>query len=188
MPFPFSRLQPFLDHIPQIADSAWIHPSAQVIGNVHVGRESSVWCGVIIRGDVHNIRIGERSNIQDNSVLHVSQPSLADPAGAPLSVANDVTIGHGCILHGCQIGHACMIGMGSLVMDKAFIEPEVLLAAGSLVPEGKVLASGYLYLGRPAQQIRRLTGDEIAWLYYSAQNYVRLAAQYRTAEAPPGTL
>lgn len=184
-----SRLQPFLEHIPQLAENAWVHASAQIIGNVHIGRDSSIWCGTVIRGDVHHIRIGDRSNIQDNSVLHVSHPSLADPGGAPLSIANDVTVGHGCILHGCQIGHACMIGMGSIVMDKAFIEPEVLLGAGSLVPEGKVLNSGHLYLGRPAKLVRRLTGDEIAYLYYSAQHYMRLAAHYRLAEdAPPDLL
>ncbi len=176
------RLQAFLDHIPQISSSAWVHASATIIGKVRIGKDSSVWCGAVLRGDVHSIQIGERSNIQDNSVLHVSQPSLADPAGSSLVIGNDVTVGHGCILHGCQVGHASMIGMGCLVMDKVFIEPEVLLGAGSLVPEGKTLSSGNLYLGRPARLVRPLTADEIAYLYYSAQNYTRLAAQYRRDE------
>lgn len=178
-----SRLQNFHHHTPQLADSAWVHPGATVIGKVRIDKDSSIWCGTVVRGDVHSIQIGERSNIQDNSVLHVSHPSLADPDGSSLLIGNDVTVGHGCILHGCQIGHASIIGMGCLVMDKAFIEPEVLLGAGSLVPEGKTLASGNLYLGRPAKLVRQLTGDEIAYLYYSAQNYVRLAAQYRRDEA-----
>ncbi len=168
-----------MEHAPNLDSSAWVHASAQIIGQVHVGRNSSVWCGAVIRGDVHSIHIGLNSNIQDNSVLHVSHPTLADPGGAPLVIGDNVTVGHGCILHGCQVGHACLIGMGSLIMDKAFLEPEVLLGAGSLVTEGQTLDSGYLYLGRPAKRVRALSPDEIAYLYYSAQHYVQLAAQYR---------
>lgn len=179
----YAQVQAFMGHAPQMADTVWLHASAQVIGRVRIERNSSVWCGAVLRGDINSIQIGERSNIQDNSVLHVSHPTLSDPEGARLMIGNDVTVGHGCILHGCQIGHACVIGMGSLVMDKSFIEPEVLLGAGSLVPEGQTLKSGYLYFGRPVKQIRPLTADEIAWLYYSAQHYVRLAEQYQSQQS-----
>ncbi len=179
-----AHVQAFMGHVPRIADTVWLHASAQVIGRVSIERSSSVWCGAVLRGDVNTIQIGERSNIQDNSVLHVSHPTLSDPDGARLIVGNDVTVGHGCILHGCHIGHACVIGMGSIIMDKTFVEPEVLLGAGSLVQEGQTLKGGYLYFGRPAKQIRLLTADEIAWLYYSAQHYARLAEQYRSQELP----
>lgn len=175
---PNSPLQPYLAHTPQIDLRAWIHHSANIIGDVTVGEDSSVWCGVVIRGDVNHIRIGARTNVQDNSVLHVSHKTTSQPLGAPLIVGDDVTVGHGVILHGCRIGNACLIGMGGLIMDHVVVEPEVLIGAGSLVAEGKTLASGYLYLGRPAKAIRPLSAEEIANLYYSAQHYVQLAQRY----------
>src|SRR5690606_11617301 len=127
----------------------------------------SVWPGAVIRGDVNSIRIGRGSNVQDLSVLHVSHRSEWDPAGAPLVVGAHVTIGHRVILHGCTIGDECLIGMGSIVMDKAVLQQHVLLGAGSLVPEGRVLESGFLYLGSPAKKIRPLTEKEIAHFMYS---------------------
>jgi len=133
---------------------------------------------VVIRGDVNHIRIGARSNIQDNAVLHVSHRRAADPEGAPLIIGCDVTVGHAAILHGCTIGDECLIGMGSLVMDKAVLQPRVLLGAGSLVPERAVLESGWLYLGRPAWAVRRLTAEELDTFAYQAGNYVRLAREY----------
>ena len=178
--------QTYLNHTPKIAASAWLHDSAQVIGDVSLENDSSVWCNAVIRGDVNHIRIGARTNIQDNSVLHVSHKTALDPLGAPLVIGDDVTIGHGVILHGCQIGNACLIGMGSLIMDKAVVETQVLLGAGSLVAEGKTLASGYLYLGRPARQIRPLSAAEIAYFYDSAQHYMQLARHYRTSQASNG--
>lgn len=167
-----------MGHLPQMDGSVWWHPSAQIIGQVSLGCNSSIWCGAVIRGDVNSISIGDRTNIQDNSVLHVSHPTPSHPDGAALFIGNDVTVGHSCILHGCHIADASLIGMGCIVMDNARIESEVLLGAGSLVPEGQTLQSGYLYLGRPAKRIRPLTDEEIAYLYYSAQHYMRLAAQY----------
>ena len=164
--------------MPAIADSAWIHHSANVIGDVTVGDRSSVWCGVVIRGDVNHIEIGANTNIQDNSVLHVSHKTPLDPTGSPLFIGDNVTVGHGVILHGCEIGDACLIGMGSLIMDKVTIEPQVLVGAGSLVPEGKTLLSGHLYLGRPAKLIRPLTSDELAYFQYSADHYAALSAHY----------
>lgn len=173
-----SSIQAFLDRVPQLADGSWVHGSAQLIGDVTVGADSSIWCGAVVRGDVHHIRIGARTNIQDNSVLHVSHKTPRNPHGAPLIIGDDVTVGHGVILHGCTIGNACLIGMGSLIMDNAVLEPETLLGAGSLVAENSVLRSGFLYLGRPAKPVRPLSAEEIDYLYYSARHYVALARQY----------
>lgn len=173
-------LQPFLGRMPLLADGAWVHDSARLIGDVAVGADSSIWCGAVVRGDVHHICIGARTNIQDNSVLHVSHKTLRNPHGAPLIIGDDVTVGHGVILHGCTIGNACLIGMGSLIMDNAAIEPETLLGAGSLVAENTVLRSGFLYLGRPAKPVRPLSAEELDYLYYSARHYVALARQYGT--------
>lgn len=173
------NIQPFGKRIPQIAEGAYVHPAATVIGDVVIGEHSSVWPGAVIRGDVNLIRIGSNTNIQDLSMLHVSHKSSWDPAGAPLIIGSNVTIGHSVILHGCIIEDETLIGMGSIVMDKAVVQKHVLLAAGSLVPEGKVLESGYLYVGRPAKKVRALTVDEIAHLMYSANNYVLLKDQYQ---------
>ena len=166
------------DTAPRLSAGAWVHPSATVIGDVVLGENASVWCGAVVRGDVNAIRIGRDTNIQDLCVLHVSHRHPADPDGAPVAVGDRVTVGHGVILHGCAIGDECLIGMGSLIMDKAVLEPRVLLGAGSLVPEGKRLESGHLYLGRPAKQIRPLTPEEIAYFDYSAQHYVALQRSY----------
>jgi len=173
------NIQGFMTHFPQIAAGVYVHPAATVIGDVVIGENSSVWPGAVIRGDVNHIRIGKNTNVQDLSMLHVSHKSSADPAGAALTIGDNVTIGHAVILHGCTIADESLIGMGSLVMDKAVVQKHVLLAAGSLVPEGKVLESGYLYVGRPAKKIRALTADEIAYFMYSANNYVRLKNQYQ---------
>jgi carbonic anhydrase/acetyltransferase-like protein (isoleucine patch superfamily) len=163
---------------PELAEGVFVHPSAQVIGHVTIGASSSVWCGAVIRGDVNSISIGSATNIQDLSVLHVSHKTAKDPEGAPLVIGNRVTVGHSVILHGCTIQDECLIGMGSIIMDKAVLEPRVLLGAGSLVPEGKVLTGGYLYIGRPAKQLRPLTEEELAYFEYSAEHYVRLHRSY----------
>ena len=132
------------------------------------------------RGDVNRIRIGARANVQDGAILHVSRASARHPEGAPLRIGDAVTLGHGVILHGCAVHDECLIGMGALVMDHAVLEPRVLLGAGSLVPEGRVLQSGWLYVGRPAQPVRRLNEEELAAFARQADNYVRLAAEYLT--------
>ena len=163
---------------PSLAAGAWVHPRATVIGEVSLGADASVWPGAVIRGDVNRIAIGEASNIQDGSVLHVSHKTPANPAGGPLVVGARVTVGHTVILHACTIEDECLIGMGSIILDRAVIRKHVLLGAGSLVPEGRVLESGYLYLGRPARQVRELTADEIAYFNYSAEHYVQLARSY----------
>lgn len=163
---------------PQLGRDVFVHASATVIGHVELGDGVSVWPGVVIRGDVNHIRVGEGSNIQDNSVLHVTSPSPAHPEGSPLIVGRDVTVGHAVILHGCTIGDCCLIGMGAIVMDRAVLAGNLLLGAGSLVPEGKRLEPGWLYVGRPAKPVRPLSDEEIAGLKTHAEHYVALAAEY----------
>lgn len=171
-------IESYRDFTPQLGNSVFIHPTATVIGDVTIGDQASLWPNVVVRGDVNSIRIGPRSNIQDGSILHVSHRRASDPEGAPLILGRDVSVGHGVILHGCTIHDECLIGMGSLVMDKAVLEPRVLLGAGSLAPEGRVLQSGWLYLGRPAKQVRLLTSEELDYFAYLADGYVKLAGDY----------
>lgn len=171
-------IKAFLGMTPNLAQGVYVDDSAVVIGDVAIGADSSVWPLVAIRGDVNPIRVGARSNIQDNSTLHVTAPTNERPEGYPLIIGDDVTVGHGCILHACTIGSRCLIGMGSTVLDGAVIEDEVLLGAGSLVPPGKVLEGGYLWLGSPVKRIRALTETETAWLTRSATNYVALKNKY----------
>jgi len=172
------NISTFQSHSPEIGSAVYIHPTATVIGQVKLGNDVSIWPGTVIRGDVNSIAIGEGSNIQDLSILHVSHKSNADPEGAPLVIGKNVTVGHNVILHGCTIEDECLIGMGSIVMDKVVIQKHVLLAAGSLVPEGKVLESGFLYMGSPVKKVRALTDKEIAHLIYSANNYITLKNAY----------
>ncbi len=171
-------LRPFKHDFPQIGNDCYIDKQAVLIGNVSIGEESSVWPLVTIRGDVNSITIGRRTNIQDNSVLHVTHKSKDNPAGFPITIGDDVTIGHQVLLHGCTIGNKVLIGMGSVIMDGAIIEDEVLLGAGSLVPPAKLLKSGYLYMGSPARQIRKLTVEELGSLQDSATTYVELKNTY----------
>lgn len=163
---------------PQCGERVFVDPSAVVLGDVVLGDDSSVWPLVSVRGDMHRIRIGARTSVQDNSVLHITHAGPYNPDGFPLLIGDDVTIGHLAMLHGCTIGNRVLIGMGSMVMDGAVIEDDVVLGAGSLVPPGKTLASGYLYVGRPAKQVRPLTDKELAFFTYTAANYVRLKDQH----------
>ncbi len=176
-----SNIQSFQNHAPQLASSVYVHHSATVIGHVSCAENVSIWPGAVIRGDINFIRIGMGSNIQDCAVLHVNHQSAYDPAGSPLIIGNNVTIGHSVILHGCTIEDESLIGMGSIVMDKVIVQKNVLVAAGSLVPEGKVLESGYLYMGSPVKKIRALKADEIAFFMVSANNYIQLKNQYLQA-------
>ena len=171
-------IRDFETHQPQIADSAFVDDTAVVIGNVQVGEDASIWPLTVLRGDIHRISIGARSNIQDGSVLHVTHDSEYAPGGFALEVGDDVTVGHKVILHACTIGNHCLVGMGSTVLDGAVLQDYVMLGANSLVSPGKVLESGYLYLGSPARQARPLTDGERAWLDYSAKHYVDLKKRH----------
>ncbi len=175
-------IRPFDGKTPRIARDAWVDEQAVIIGDVEIGAGASIWPRTVVGGDIHFIRIGARTNIQDGSVLHVTHDSQFNPGGHPLVVGEDVTVGHNVTLHGCEIGHHCLIGMGAVVMDGAVIEPRVILAAGSLVPGGKRLDQGSLWRGSPARRVRELTKQELAFLDYSAKNYVRLAQRYRSSE------
>lgn len=172
----------YLDSLPVLAERCFIHASAQVIGDVHIGDDSSVWCNTVLRGDVNRIRIGHSSNIQDLSMGHVSHKSASKPDGSPLLIGNYVTIGHSVILHGCSIGDECLIGMGSIIMDDVVVPARTMVGAGSLVGPGKVLESGFLYMGRPAAKVRALTPEEIAYLRYSAEHYVRVKDNFLATE------
>ena len=162
----------YLNTTPVLGERVYLHPSCQVIGDVVIGDDSSVWCNTVLRGDVNCIRIGRGSNIQDLTMGHVSHKSASQPEGSPLIIGDYVTVGHSVILHGCTIGNECLIGMGSLIMDDVVIPDRVMIGAGSLVSPGKVLESGMLYMGRPAKAVRALTEEEIAYLRYSADNYI----------------
>jgi len=172
------NIQSFENSHPEIAPGVFVHASALVIGDVCIGSDSSVWPFTIVRGDVNSIRIGSNTNIQDNSVLHVTHDGPYKPGGYGLEIGDNVTVGHRVILHGCKVGNHCLIGMGATVMDGAVLEDKVLLGAGSLVTPGKKLESGYLWMGSPAKRARKLTDEEIESLEYSAQHYVRLKNRY----------
>ncbi|MDM5178925.1 gamma carbonic anhydrase family protein [Massilia sp. DJPM01] len=171
-------LSSYLDAHPRLGEETYIHASAQVIGDVTLGDHSSVWCNTVVRGDVNHIVVGRCSNIQDFVMCHVSHKHPNKPLGSPLVIGDYVTIGHNTILHGCTIGDECLIGMGAIVMDDVVISPRVMVGAGSLVPPGKVLESGYLYVGRPVRKVRALTEAELAFLKYSAEHYVRVKNNY----------
>lgn len=180
---PGMTLQPYLDTFPQLADGVFVHQSAQIIGDVNVARDASIWCNAVVRGDVNRITIGEGSNVQDFAMCHVSHRSAAKPEGAALTIGKYVTIAHSVLLHGCTIGDECLVGMGSIIMDDVVIEKHVMVGAGSLVAPGKVLKSGGLYVGRPAMRIRELTEQEVAHFRYSAEHYMRLKNNYLAQKA-----
>ena len=172
-------IRPYQNIVPTVPASAFVDDSAVVIGDVVLGEDASIWPQCSIRGDVNFIRIGARTNIQDGSVIHVTHKHAALPQGRPTVVGDDVTVGHQVILHACTVGHRCLIGMGSQILDAAVLQDEVLLGAGSLVTEGKILESGYLYVGRPAKRVRELTAEERGWFAYSAKHYVKLKNDYQ---------
>lgn len=159
-------IRPLLGKVPQIAKDTFIAETAVIIGDVVIGEACSIWYHVVIRGDVHFIRIGNRTNVQDGAVLHCTYQQ------APLQIGNDVTIGHGAIVHGCTIGDRVLVGMGAIVLDHAVVEDDVLIAAGALVPQGAHLESGYLYAGIPARPIKQLSLEQMSGLKEYASRYV----------------
>jgi len=156
----------------------FIDPSALVIGDVTLGDDCSVWPLTVIRGDMHSIRIGSRTNIQDGSVLHITHASDYNPGGYPLNIGDDVTIGHKAIVHGCTLGNRILVGMGATVMDGAVVEDEIIVGAGCLVPPNRHLESGHLYVGSPARKARPLSQQELTFFPYIAANYVKLKEQH----------
>ncbi|GAB4129766.1 MAG: gamma carbonic anhydrase family protein [Sideroxydans sp.] len=172
----------FLDARPVIGERVFLHPSCQVIGAVTIADDASVWCNTVLRGDVNHIEIGRGSNVQDLTMGHVSHRTAENPEGSPLIIGDYVTVGHSVILHGCRIGNECLIGMGSIILDDVVIPDRVMVGAGSLVTQGKVLESGLLYMGRPAKPVRELTAEELRYLRYSAEHYIHLKNDHlRTA-------
>ncbi|QKZ02307.1 gamma carbonic anhydrase family protein [Pseudomonas eucalypticola] len=174
-------IRTFQQHTPVVGERAFVDRSAVVIGDVEIGQDSSVWPMTVIRGDMHRIRIGARTSVQDASVLHITHAGPFNPEGFPLIIGDDVTIGHKVMLHGCTVGSRILIGMGSTVMDGAVVEDEVIIGAGSLVPPGKRLESGFLYVGSPVKQARPLTDKERSFFTYTAANYVKLKDQHLDA-------
>lgn len=177
-----AHIRPYKGIVPVIAETAYIDASAVVIGDVVIGDDSSVWPMTAVRGDVHRIRIGERTNIQDGSVLHVTHPGPLAPDGYGLTIGNDVTVGHNVVLHACTVEDLCLIGMGSVVLDGAVIRSGAMIGAGSVVSPGKELEGGYLYLGTPARQARPLNEKESGYLSYSSKHYVALKNDYLDSE------
>jgi gamma-carbonic anhydrase len=167
---------------PKIHETAFIAPSADIIGEVVIGSESSVWFQVVIRGDVHSIQIGARTNIQDHSMLHVTRGQ------SPLKIGNEVTVGHRVTLHGCTVGNRVLVGMGAIVLDDAEIGDDCVIGAGALVTKGVKIPPGSLVLGAPAKVVRALKPEELAFLPKSAANYVADSAEYRGYVAGPQRL
>ncbi|CAA7623816.1 MULTISPECIES: gamma carbonic anhydrase family protein [Magnetospirillum] len=157
---------------PTIDASCFIAPNATVIGDVVIGEGTSVWFGCVIRGDVHEIRIGARTNIQDGTIVHVTGGKLGTYIGS------DITIGHGAILHACRLEDACFIGMGAVLLDGVVVESGAMVAAGAMVPPGKRVKAGELWAGNPAKPMRDLKQEEIDFFPHSAANYVNLAGKY----------
>ncbi|MEM9192722.1 MAG: gamma carbonic anhydrase family protein [Myxococcota bacterium] len=163
---------PYRGRWPSVADGAYVAPSASLVGDVTIGTESSIWFGAVLRGDVQPIRVGERTSIQDNAIVHATE------GWAPTVVGNDVTVGHGVILHGCQIGDLVLIGMGTIILDEASVGARSMIGAGSLVTARSKIPEGVLAFGRPAKPVRDLRPDELKRLEESSQIYVRHAGEY----------
>ncbi|MCH2546467.1 MAG: gamma carbonic anhydrase family protein [Alphaproteobacteria bacterium] len=175
---------PYKGKSPKIAPSAFIAPGAVIIGDVEIGEDTNIWFGCVIRGDINSIRIGNNTNVQDGTVVHVTHEV------APTYIGSNVTIGHKAIIHGCTLEDGSFVGMGATVMDKAIIKSEGMLAAGALLTPGKQVRGGELWAGSPAKFFRDLTREETQYIYVSAQHYVDLGQNYiremeKSASIPP---
>ncbi len=173
-------IENYKEYKPTIGKNTWIANSADVIGDVEIGEDCSIWFGAVIRGDVHFIKIGDRVSVQDLSMIHVThykkERKIGD--GTPTIVGNDVTIGHRVMLHGCIIEDACLIGMSATILDGAVIGKESIVGAGSLVTKNKKFPPRSLIMGSPAKVVRELTDDEVKELYASASRYVEFKNGY----------
>jgi carbonic anhydrase/acetyltransferase-like protein (isoleucine patch superfamily) len=163
---------PFNGIYPRIHESAFIAPGAVIVGDVEIGPEASIWYNCVVRADVHQIRIGARSNVQDGTVIHCDSPKPGRPNGFPTLIGEDVLIGHMVMLHGCTLQDRAFVGLGTIVMDGAVIEGDAMLAAGAMLTPGKRVPSGQMWQGRPAKYARELSDDEIAGMHRGVKNYV----------------
>lgn len=175
-------IRSFENTTPQLAAGVYVDDTALVIGDVQIGTDSSIWPFTVVRGDVNQIRIGARSNIQDHTTIHVTHKSQYNPEGVACVVGDDVTVGHQVVLHACRIASKCLIGMGSIIMDNVQIGEYTIVGAGSLITENSVLEGGYLWIGRPARRLRALSEEEREYILYSAQNYVRLQQRHQESK------
>lgn len=166
----------FLSFVPSIHNTAFVHSTAQVIGRVTMGRESSVWCNAVVRGDVNTIIIGDHTNIQDNCVLHVDSGAYA------LNIGDGVTVGHSSVLHGCTIEHGCLIGIGAIVLNGAVVGSGSLVAAGAIVPEGAVIPPGSVVMGVPGKVRRPVSTEETKRIEDNYRHYVELAERYKESQ------
>ena len=173
-----NNIRSYKNITPSLANNIYIDDSAVLVGEISLADDVSIWPLVAARGDVNTISIGARTNIQDGTVLHVTRRSTDKPNGNPLIIGEDVTVGHKCMLHGCQLGNRILVGMGAIIMDGVTVEDDVFIGAGSLVPPNKTLVSGYLYVGNPVKQVRPLKDSETKFLKQSAINYVKLKGDY----------
>ncbi|MBN1504152.1 MAG: gamma carbonic anhydrase family protein [Candidatus Eisenbacteria bacterium] len=164
-------IAPYKGKAPKMGNGVFVAPDATVIGDVSIGDSSSVWFNAVIRGDVNFVKIGDSANVQDSCVLHVAEDF-------PLYIGNDVTVGHGCVLHGCKIGNRCLIGMGAVILDGAEIGEGSLIASGSVVLEGARVPPGTLVAGVPAVRKRELDSETLQMIERSAADYVELAKEY----------
>jgi carbonic anhydrase/acetyltransferase-like protein (isoleucine patch superfamily) len=165
---------PHHGHWPEIHETAFVAPSADVIGEVKIGAHSSVWFQTVIRGDVNWIKIGSRTNIQDHSMLHVTRRK------SPLTIGDEVTVGHRVTLHGCTVGNRVLLGMGAILLDDCVIGDDCIIGAGALVTKGTQIPAGSLAIGSPAKVVRPLKPEEVAFLKQSAENYVGDSVEYRS--------
>ncbi|GAA0712500.1 gamma carbonic anhydrase family protein [Dokdonella soli] len=172
------NIRPYQGITPRLGANVYIDPAAHVIGDVEIGEDASLWPCVVARGDVHFIRIGARTNVQDGAVLHVTHPGEYTADGFPLRIGADVTIGHAAVVHACTIGDACLIGMHATVLDGVVVNRHSMIGAGAVVTPGKIVGEGELWVGNPARCVRKLSSEEIERLYYSAHHYVKLKNRY----------
>jgi carbonic anhydrase/acetyltransferase-like protein (isoleucine patch superfamily) len=172
------NIRDFGGQSPALGERVLVDPSAVVLGDVSLGDDVSVWPQVAIRADMHSIRVGARTSVQDGCVLHITHAGPYNDGGWPLIIVDDVTIGHNATLHGCVIGNRVLVGMGATVMDGVVVEDDVVIAAGALVTPKKTLRSGFLYGGCPAKEMRPLSSGEMDYFCYSANNYVGLKDQH----------
>jgi len=168
-------IRPFQGKLPRVHETAFVADTADVIGDVEIGEQSSVWFQTVVRGDVNHIRIGSRTNIQDGTVIHV------DSGGYPVEIADHVTLGHAVRLHGARIGPHCLVGIGAIVLNGVVMEEESIVAAGAVVSPGTRIPRRTLMMGTPARPKRALTDDDVALIHRFTDNYVKLGSQYREA-------